>query len=292
METVKIEKVVPDENQPRKYFDAAKLHSLKESIKKHGIKNPLVVQKTDGGKYLLIDGERRYRAATELKLKEIPVIIEDEMTDVERLVVQFNIQEQHESWTPVEKAHALINIAKSMGVSLSEALIQLNIERGLRSRYLAFAALSDKENFARSNVAANYAPSIVSVRNAAKRLSDDADLEFNHSDEKKLEGRIVQLILDGEVKRPNDVVRIKDSFVKNPKLIMKFISTNITNDELYKESKAKGAFHLRNVINHAQYTTTHVNSFMKTRDVKLTPAQVVILKQARAKLQDMINLAE
>ena len=91
MESVLIGKIEADENQPRKYFAADKMHTLKESIKKHGIKVPVVVEPIGNGKYRLIDGERRFRAESELKLKVVPAIIEEPKNATERLIEQYQL---------------------------------------------------------------------------------------------------------------------------------------------------------------------------------------------------------
>ena len=72
-------------NQPRKHFDDEKLVELANSIKEHGIIQPLVVKKHNNI-YTIIAGERRWRAAKLLNLKEVPVIVKD-MTDVQVMEV-------------------------------------------------------------------------------------------------------------------------------------------------------------------------------------------------------------
>ena len=92
MEKVDIKYIHADENQPRKLFDVDKLAKLKKSIIKYGIINPLVVEKHGVNNYLLVDGERRFRMAKEIGLKEVPINVVSSETDTERLVRQFHIQ--------------------------------------------------------------------------------------------------------------------------------------------------------------------------------------------------------
>lgn len=291
METLDLKKIVPDENQPRKYFAEDKMRSLRESIKKIGIKNPLVVEDMGSGKFLLIDGERRFRAAVELELDKVPVIVEKPKSMIDRLVEQFSIQEHHEEWSPVEKAQALIKISEEMGLSLRQAMTLLNISNNVQTRYAAFAALADKEGFLRSATPIEYATPIRSVVNNVISLTEkELEEKLSRQDEKKIERRIVDLIKIGDIRKRGDVIRLKDSFVKNPKLIRKFIDTAITSGELYKESKAKGAYHLRNLVNSAQYVISHSNAFLKIRDIKLTPAQSVILKNCARVVTEVADL--
>ncbi len=274
METVLIEKIIPDENQPRRYFDAKKLATLKSSIKKLGIKNPLQVEDMGSGRYLLVDGERRFRAAKELSLKKVPVIISKPQKVVDRLVEQFNIQEQHEQWTPVEKANAVLRISEEMGLGLGATLKLLNVTEDVARRYSAYAQLADKDQFTKSEVPMDFVPYIISAKNAAIfQTEHQLEEKFSRQDEKHLERKIIQLILDGDIRKRTDITRIKDSFVKNPKLIQKFIGGKQTSMELYKESKAKGAEKLRQATTNAMWFNSNGTAYLGIRDVPITTAQ-------------------
>jgi len=74
--TVSINSIKPNEDQPRKYFDPEKIMELAESIKEHGIIQPIVLKK-DGETYAIIAGERRWRAAKSIGLKEVPAVVLD-----------------------------------------------------------------------------------------------------------------------------------------------------------------------------------------------------------------------
>ena len=74
---LEITKVKPNPNQPRKNFDQEALNDLASSIKVHGIIQPIVVNKEPNGDYLIIAGERRWRAANLCGLKTVPVIIKN-----------------------------------------------------------------------------------------------------------------------------------------------------------------------------------------------------------------------
>ena len=76
-QTVNISELKPNKNQPRREFNDQSLRELAESIKKHGILQPLTVRRIDTGGYEIIAGERRWRAAREAQLEEVPVIIVD-----------------------------------------------------------------------------------------------------------------------------------------------------------------------------------------------------------------------
>ena len=97
--------VEPNREQPRKFFDEEKLEQLSESIKENGIIQPIIVEKKGEGRYEIVAGERRWRAAKKAGLKEIPAIVRD-YTDQQRLVVALLENVQREDLNPIEEAQA------------------------------------------------------------------------------------------------------------------------------------------------------------------------------------------
>ncbi len=100
---LKISKVEPNKEQPRKVFDEEKLEILAESIKIHGVIQPIIVKEAKSGYYQIIAGERRWRASRMAGLKEIPAIIRtyDEMASMEIALIE-NLQ--REDLNPIEEA--------------------------------------------------------------------------------------------------------------------------------------------------------------------------------------------
>jgi ParB family chromosome partitioning protein len=102
--------IIPSKQQPRRYFDPEKLNQLAESIKQHGILEPLLVRPEAQGKYELIAGERRYKAATMLGLTEVPVVIRD-FNDQEALQVALIENLQREDLNPIEETEGILELA-------------------------------------------------------------------------------------------------------------------------------------------------------------------------------------
>jgi len=98
--------VVPNQNQPRTSFDDEKLLELANSIREKGIIQPLIVTYSDNGKYQIIAGERRWRAAGIAGLKKVPVIIKSVKNDKEKLELALIENIQREDLNPVEIAKA------------------------------------------------------------------------------------------------------------------------------------------------------------------------------------------
>ena len=108
---LKITEVEPNQNQPRKSFDPEKLALLAESIKEHGLIQPIVVTKGKNGFYTIVAGERRWRAAKKAGLETIPVMIHD-YTDQTVAEIALIENLQREDLNPIEEAngyHTLIH---------------------------------------------------------------------------------------------------------------------------------------------------------------------------------------
>ena len=105
-EEMPLEKIYPNPNQPRKNFDEQALRELADSIKKHGVIMPIVVNDDHTGRYMIIAGERRYRATKLAGLKTIPVIIRNYS---EREIKEISLIEnlQREDLNPIEAAAAM-----------------------------------------------------------------------------------------------------------------------------------------------------------------------------------------
>jgi ParB family chromosome partitioning protein len=111
---VPLDQIVPSPLQPRKEFVAEQLTELMESIREHGIIQPLIVRRV-GGKLELIAGERRFRAAKELGLKEVPLIVR-EASDKDVLEMALIENLQREDLNAIEEARAYERLAKDFSM--------------------------------------------------------------------------------------------------------------------------------------------------------------------------------
>ncbi len=113
-----IEKLEINKNQPRKEFDSEKLAELSASIQQSGILQPLLVSPR-GEKYLIVAGERRYRAALAIGLTEVPVIIK-EVSDDEVLELALIENIQREDLLPIEEARAYYTLTERLNISRTD----------------------------------------------------------------------------------------------------------------------------------------------------------------------------
>lgn len=289
MEKLKINEIVADPNQPRKYFSVDKLNLLKKSIKENGIINPVVVQKK-GDKYELLDGERRFRCAQELGLTEVPVLIMKTMSEQEKLIKQFHLQEQHQGWTAIEKANAIKDVANMMEMSFVETAAVLGVSQKNAKIYCAIFGLANKSAFEKSEISIEWATPIVGVVNSAKSAYKQTETEFTKTEAGMLEKAVVKRIKNGEITHASDMTKLKDSFKKNPKCIKTFIEDDsVTPEQLFCQTKAKGAFHLRNAVNHAGYIQANIKSFLSVGDVKLSSDEARAFRAANSAILELLR---
>lgn len=139
---VKISKIEPNKKQPRKNFDEEKIEELAESIKQHGLIEPILVQDR-GDHYEIIAGERRWRASLKAGLKEIPVLIRNysEQEIVEISLIE-NIQRQ--DLDPIEEAMAYKRLIDEFKMSQEEVAKRVSKNRTTITNSIRLLKLSDK----------------------------------------------------------------------------------------------------------------------------------------------------
>ncbi|MEL7609216.1 MAG: ParB/RepB/Spo0J family partition protein [Bacillota bacterium] len=105
LQKLPVNQIDPNREQPRKQFDEEKLAELADSLRRHGMMQPIIVRKT-GERYAIVAGERRYRAARKAGLSEVPVIVR-EVEDAEIMEIALIENLQREDLNPVEEAAAI-----------------------------------------------------------------------------------------------------------------------------------------------------------------------------------------
>lgn len=114
--TLNISELEPNRNQPRREFDEEALNSLADSIKQHGLIQPILVRPILGGGYMIVAGERRYRACQIAGVTEIPVVIR-ELTDKETMEIALIENLQRENLNPIEEAKGYRSLMDDYGLT-------------------------------------------------------------------------------------------------------------------------------------------------------------------------------
>lgn len=168
---LKINDVEPNKNQPRRTFNEDSLIELSESIKQHGIVQPLVVAKQKDY-YEIIAGERRWRAAKIAGLKEVPVIIKDySPQEIMEVALIENIQ--REDLNPIEEAKAYKNLIDEYNLKQDQVAEKVSKSRTAITNALRLLRLDDRvqEMLINENISSGHARALLGL--------DDAEKQYN-----------------------------------------------------------------------------------------------------------------
>lgn len=117
---IELEKLVPNEFQPRRIFNEEKLNELADSIREHGIIQPLVAMQLPDGKYEIIVGERRFRAARIAGLARVPVFVNPKISNETKLELALIENIQRADLNPIEEAKAYQRLQEEFGLKVTE----------------------------------------------------------------------------------------------------------------------------------------------------------------------------
>lgn len=164
-EYVNITKVEPNRNQPRKTFDEDSLQELADSIKIHGVFQPILVVNR-GDYYMIVAGERRWRAAKLAGLKEVPVIIRD-YTDREIAEISLIENIQRTDLNPIEEAIAYKSLIDEYNLKQDELAERVSKSRAAITNAMRLLKLSDEvqEMIVSEMISAGHARALLAVTN-------------------------------------------------------------------------------------------------------------------------------
>ena len=136
IEMLKISEISPDNNQPRRYFDRQQLEELKGSIRANGVITP-ILYRVDGDKKIIVSGERRYKAVSELGLEELPA----QFVSGNYRVIALTENLQRNSLLPMEEARAIQDIINASGLAQQTVAAQLGKAESTISEILKLNSL-------------------------------------------------------------------------------------------------------------------------------------------------------
>lgn len=171
MTEIKISDIIPNPTQPRTQFDEEALEELAESIKQLGLIQPITVKK-DGDKYIIISGERRWRAADKAGLEMLPAYIREvDDTTLHAMALVENIQ--REDLNAIEISLGMQRLIEECGLTQEALSERLGKKRSTVANYLRLLNLPDEIQYAIKSgvITMGHAKAIASVESRAKQLS-------------------------------------------------------------------------------------------------------------------------
>lgn len=168
--TLKIGEIEPNKEQPRKEFDAEQLNQLAQSLKKHGVIQPLTVREKNGA-YQIVAGERRWRAAKIAGLLEVPVRIM-ELSDSETAQIALIENLQREDLNPIEEANGYYLLSEKYCLKQEEIASAVGKARSSITNSLRLLELPEeiKEMAKRGKLSQGHCKAILSVQDEIKQL--------------------------------------------------------------------------------------------------------------------------
>lgn len=224
-EEMPLTEIYANPNQPRKNFDEQALRELADSIKKHGVIMPIVVNADSNGKYMIIAGERRYRASKMAGLKTIPVVIR---SYTEREIKEISLIEnlQREDLNPIEAA---------------AAMKQLMVEYKLTQDELA-------ERIGKSRPAIANTLRLLSLTPEVMQLVSEGKLSAGHA------RTLVPLASDDQLQFASDAVKSGMSVRELEKKVRAYNISPELLEEKKKKKRALASVELKNLVERMRFT--------------------------------------
>lgn len=229
LRVVPLDEIKPNPEQPRSVFAPEHLESLAASIREHGILSPLVVRKAEG-RYILIAGERRLRAAALAGLKEVPIVLRDAPTPQDQLEIALVENLQRADLDPVEEARGYRRLSKEFGLRQDEIATRVGKDRStvanalrlLKLPEFALAAVQD------GRVTAGHARAVVPLAESPEELRNMlARVMAQHLSVRATEKLVAQVVATPKTVRTAARNRRENTFDYATKVLTTALQTSV-----------------------------------------------------------------
>lgn len=234
---VAIDKMVPGTFQPRKTFEKDKLEELAQSIREHGILQPIVARKLSSGKFEIIAGERRWRAAQLAGKHEVPVLLR-EFSDKEALELAIIENIQREDLNAIEEAEGYFRLANEFALSQQQISERVGRDRATVANAIRLLSLPTivQKMITEGQLSVGHAKVILSVPDTIKQI----DLAKRVLSEKLSVRKLEKIALDINKPTPVQTEDLKSNVTQKligglAEELQKLLSTKVEID--YKNSK-------------------------------------------------------
>lgn len=214
IQEIKITDIDPNTDQPRKRFDEQRIMELAQSIKQHGVVQPIIV-KPNNGRYVIVVGERRWRAARLAGLTHIPAIVRDvERRELVELALIENLQ--REDLNPIEEAQGIRQLIEEYGLTQEQVAERIGWSRSAVANALRLLSLSDeiKGYLEDGRLTSGHARALLSIEDEQMRL-----MLARRIVEKGLSVREVEQIVRN-IKGRTKESKNKETVIKKPSYIL------------------------------------------------------------------------
>ncbi|MBS4024947.1 MAG: ParB/RepB/Spo0J family partition protein [Clostridia bacterium] len=210
--------IMPNQFQPRKYFDRESLEELAQSIKEHGIVQPLAVRKK-GDKYELIAGERRLRAAKIAGLTEVPAVVL-ELEDRQMAEVSLIENVQREDLNPIEEAFSYHKLINEFNITQEELAKRVGKSRPYIANLVRLVNLPDEiQQMVRDEeLTAGHARCLLGIGDETKQVIFAEQIILKHLSVRQTE-KLIKAMLEREEDKGKREKKDKANLVKSPLIL-------------------------------------------------------------------------
>ncbi len=233
---IRVADIEPNKGQPRKNFNEDSLQELADSIKLHGVIQPLILQKKEGY-YEIIAGERRWRAAKLAGLKEVPAIIK-EYSDKEVMEIALIENIQREDLNPIEEAQAYKRLLKEFNLKQDEVAERVSKSRVAITNSMRLLKLSEEvqQMVVDEKLSSGHARALIAIEDEKLQIAT-AEKIFDEKLSVRETEKLVKDVLSPKVPKEKEV--FKDEFVYE-ELKEKISSVFGTQVKINRKTKDKG----------------------------------------------------
>ncbi len=235
VEKISLKEIKVNPFQPRKIFDEAALNELAESIKEHGVLQPIIVRRK-GKSFEIVVGERRYRGSKIAGLTEIPVVVR-ELTDQQMMEIAILENLQREDLTPIEEAEAYQNLMESLNLTQEQLAFRLGKSRPHIANHIRLLSLPEvvRGHISAGNLSMGHGRALLGIKRKKLIPTISDKVMKENLNVRQLES-LVQKMND-DVSRETSTGEKKDIFIEEKESqLREYFGTTVT----IKKSKNKG----------------------------------------------------
>ena len=264
---IKLDDIIPNRFQPREVFDEKALNELADSIRQHGVIEPIIVRPISN-KFEIIAGERRYKASAIAGLTKIPAIVKN-MDDKESSLVAFIENEQRRDVSVIESARTSERILKSSNMTQEELAKSIGISQSTLANRLRLLELplEIQEALMHNEISERHARSLLGVKDESKQIELLRKIKGQRMTVRDLENEIKNINSTSEFNNTTDTIPSSDegnggfmNFLNNQE--NNFLSNTISqNNELNSENTGSNNFmsYLNNYDNNSMNNNINPN---------------------------------
>lgn len=212
--SVRITQIEPNKNQPRKNFDSEKAEALAESIKEHGLIQPVILTQGKNGMYTIVAGERRWRAAKKAGLKELPAVVRSYSAE-ETAEIALIENLQREDLNPLEEAAGYRKLMDDFNLTQDAVSRKIGKSRSSVANSLRLLTLEKEitEMISDGRISEGHARAILALETKEERLALAKKIFENNLNVRQAEEAVKSVKKSGQPKK--EVTRANDAEIKH-----------------------------------------------------------------------------